>query len=307
MTRPMSPTPGAKALLDRLLAYRSEIERRQSSVGASGRVVPASESIPTEHGMVIRDLVAESQARTVLEIGLGNALSTMYLCEPLVRRGDWRQGDVVTIDPYQDDVDSVGLTNLARAGLQQLVAVHQEPSQLMLPRLVGDGHRFDLALIDGDHLFDGVFVDLFFVDQIVNAPGVIILDTPILPPSTGPSTSSFATAAGRCVTRRSPTAHSAFRQRPAAWRWRRFPWNESRDGGTTSSHSACLISTLVGTLTAADCQGIASRTRPSIPPRCRGRPEPNSWEGGSRLSRCRTTPRTSKSTTALAPTATWSL
>lgn len=172
----MPPVPHGTAPLDRLLAHRSEIERRHSSLGASGRIVPTSESIPPEHGLVIRDLVTESKARTILEVGLGNALSTMYLCEPLVRRGGWRPGDVVTIDPYQNDVDDVGLTNLVAAGLQPLVAVHPELSQLVLPRLVGDGRQFDLAFIDGDHLFDRVFVDLFFVDMLVKAPGVVVLD-----------------------------------------------------------------------------------------------------------------------------------
>lgn len=168
-------------MLDQLLAHRLMITQRGFSVGATGRRVPTSESIPDEHGAVLRDLVAATGARTILEIGLGNAISTMYLCEEIVRRGGWRPGDVVSMDPHQDDVDRVGLVNLKEAGLGHLVSVYPSRSQLVLPRLVDEGRCFDLAFVDGDHLFDGAFVDFYFVDQLVIPGGLVVVDDAYLP------------------------------------------------------------------------------------------------------------------------------
>ena len=51
----------------------------------------------------------------------------------------------------------------------------------MLPRFVRDGRRFDLAFVDGNHRFDAVFVDLFFLGRLVRKGGVVILDDYSLP------------------------------------------------------------------------------------------------------------------------------
>ena len=49
-------------------------------------------------------------------------------------------------------------------------------SGLVLPKLVSEGRQFDFAFIDGDHHFDGVFVDLFYVDQLLKPGGVVVFD-----------------------------------------------------------------------------------------------------------------------------------
>ena len=35
---------------------------------------------------------------------------------------------------------------------------------------------FDLALVDGDHRYDAVFVDLHFLNKLVNTDGLIVVD-----------------------------------------------------------------------------------------------------------------------------------
>ena len=42
-------------------------------------------------------------------------------------------------------------------------------------------HTFDLAFVDGDHRFDGVFVDLAYLDRVVRPSGLVIVDDLDLP------------------------------------------------------------------------------------------------------------------------------
>ena len=52
---------------------------------------------------------------------------------------------------------------------------------IVLPRLVADGRRFDLALVDGNHRFDGVFLDLVYLGRLVRGGGIVFLDDYQLP------------------------------------------------------------------------------------------------------------------------------
>jgi len=48
--------------------------------------------------------------------------------------------------------------------------------QLALPRLLTDGFVADAAFVDGSHIFHNVFVDLYFLREIVRPGGLIVLD-----------------------------------------------------------------------------------------------------------------------------------
>ncbi len=88
----------------------------------------------------------------------------------------------MAIDPLQDTYFSgCGLQFLAEAGVSGMVEHLAEESQTALPRLVEEGRRFDFAFVDGDHRFDGVFVDLFYLGRLVRPGGVIFLDDYQLP------------------------------------------------------------------------------------------------------------------------------
>lgn len=54
-------------------------------------------------------------------------------------------------------------------------------SELILPRLAGDGLRRDFVFIDGSHLFDSVVVDFFYADRLLPVGGVIALHDTWMP------------------------------------------------------------------------------------------------------------------------------
>ena len=43
------------------------------------------------------------------------------------------------------------------------------------------GRRFDLAFVDGNHRFDGVFVDLVYLGRLVRPGGIVFVDDYQLP------------------------------------------------------------------------------------------------------------------------------
>jgi predicted O-methyltransferase YrrM len=70
---------------------------------------------------------------------------------------------------------------LREAGVASLVEHHDEISQLALPAFLREGRRFDLAFVDGNHRFDAVFLDLFYLRRLLPRGGVILLGDYVLP------------------------------------------------------------------------------------------------------------------------------
>jgi Methyltransferase domain len=80
------------------------------------------------------------------------------------------------IDAFQEQFHDAGWNAIVAAGLTDVCSLVRERSQLALPRLVADGLIADAAFVDGSHLFHNVFVDLFFLGELVRPGGLVILD-----------------------------------------------------------------------------------------------------------------------------------
>ena len=65
---------------------------------------------------------------------------------------------------------------LEEAGVRQLVEHHTEFSEIALPQFLKEGRSFDLGFVDGNHRFDAVFLDLFYLGRLVRRGGILILD-----------------------------------------------------------------------------------------------------------------------------------
>ena len=131
-------------------------------------------------GAALSAWISRESARRTLETGLGYAVSTLFICEGLLANG----GGVshVAIDPRlpNSHVDT-GLRALEEAGVRELVEFHAEGSEVVLPRLLAEGRRFDLAFVDGNHRFEGVFLDLVYCGRLVRQAGVVFADDTQLP------------------------------------------------------------------------------------------------------------------------------
>lgn len=147
--------------------------------GAVESVFPVA--VPAEEGEALREWVKREGATETVEIGLGYGISALYICEGLLMNGNPAARHVV-LDPNQDSrFGNCGLQAIDEAGLAPLLEFYPEQSQIVLPRLLSQGRSFDLAFIDGNHRFDAVFVDLFYLGRLVRPGGVIFLDDYQLP------------------------------------------------------------------------------------------------------------------------------
>jgi predicted O-methyltransferase YrrM len=146
--------------------------------GTTRRLAPLAVS-PAE-GEALRGWVLRERATRTIEIGLGYGISALFVCEGLLANGDPAAGHVV-IDPYQVRLGNCGLQVLEEAGLAPLVEHRAEESQLALPRMLGEGRRFDLAFVDGNHRFDAVFLDLVYLGRLLRPGAVVFLDDHQLP------------------------------------------------------------------------------------------------------------------------------
>jgi predicted O-methyltransferase YrrM len=152
----------------------------------------AAVSIPPAEGEALRAWVEQEQAASTIEIGLAYGVSARFICEGLAANGN-PGARHVAIDPHQSTAFyDAGMQALSEAGFGGLLELHCEESQIALPRFLDERRLFDLAFVDGNHRFDGVFLDLVYLGRLVRGGGIVFADDYQLP--------SVAHAVAFCVT-----------------------------------------------------------------------------------------------------------
>jgi predicted O-methyltransferase YrrM len=139
----------------------------------------------------LRDRVTGERAIRTIEVGLGYGVSALHVCEGLLMNANAEALHVV-IDPHQATrFADLALQFLEDAGVRDMVEHHADESQVVLPRLLGDDRQFDLAFVDGNHRFDGVFLDFVYLGRLLRPGGILFADDYQLP--------SVAKAVSFCV------------------------------------------------------------------------------------------------------------
>jgi predicted O-methyltransferase YrrM len=133
-------------------------------------------SVTPGRGKFLGDLVRRLKPAATIEVGMGWGLSTLHMLEAMVENGGEHQPHII-MDPFQQQAyHNVALLVLREAGADQFIDYHSEPSEIFLPKMVEQGRQFDFAFIDGDHRFDGAFVDVVFVNKLLKPGGVMAVD-----------------------------------------------------------------------------------------------------------------------------------
>lgn len=125
---------------------------------------------------ILRDLMVVERPETVVEIGLAYGSSALAVAEALLRAGTGNPRHLI-IDAYQTSAFArVGWQALTAAGVDDFCQLFEEPSQYALPRFAASGIAADAAFVDGSHIFHNVFVDLYYLNQMIRPTGLVILD-----------------------------------------------------------------------------------------------------------------------------------
>jgi predicted O-methyltransferase YrrM len=165
-----------RQVIERLVRDGTAVARSDGSVHT---LFPVAAS--AAEGEALRDWVRREGAAQTIEIGLGYGISALFIGEGLCTNGHATARHVV-IDPNQATrFANCGLQFLEEAGLAGLVDYYAEESQIALPRFLSEGRRFDLAFVDGNHRFDGVFLDLVYLGRLLRPEGIVFVDDYQLP------------------------------------------------------------------------------------------------------------------------------
>lgn len=165
-----------RSVIDRLIADGSVVAEADGSTH-DVRAVAISAG---EAQALTRWVVRERATRTI-EVGLGYGVSALSVCLGLIELGQPGARHVV-LDPFQAGrFANCGLQVLEEAGVRSLVEYHEKMSQIALPAFLEAERQFDLAFVDGNHRFDSVFLDLFYLGRLLRRGGIIVLDDYDLP------------------------------------------------------------------------------------------------------------------------------
>jgi hypothetical protein len=136
--------------------------------------VPVHSGVDSVSGQVLKRAIEAAAPRVACEVGLAFGVSTLYILDAMAPSG----GRLIGMDPAQRDAtwQGGGLHNIERAGFADRYEFHEQPSQQVLPRLVAAGTRIQFAFVDGWHTFDHTLVDFFYLDQMLDEGGIIVLD-----------------------------------------------------------------------------------------------------------------------------------
>ena len=140
----------------------------------SGETVPIHSALSPTSTAKLTQLARDCKAKDSVEVGFAFGVSTLAILTALEEQGGGRH---VVCDPFQtEDFGGGGLNNIERAGHADTLEFYQESSCIVLPRLVTEGRKFDLAYIDGYHSFDYTFIDYFYADLLLREGGVMAID-----------------------------------------------------------------------------------------------------------------------------------
>ena len=140
----------------------------------------SASSVTFEAGTLLYDLVRTLKPDKTLETGMAQGISTLFICQAHRDNG---AGCHTAIDPFQEEkFKSIGLANIERAHLKDVLRFYQAPSEEVLPQLCAQRERFDFAFIDGDHRFDSALVDFFYIDKLLNPGAHVAFDDLWIPP-----------------------------------------------------------------------------------------------------------------------------
>lgn len=136
----------------------------------AGLVVPEHDSatpVKPSEALFIYDFLKQQAITSTLEIGFAYGRSAGHIVSAT-------QSVHHVIDPFQSNYDGLGMKNMESLGVDSLIRLHPDFSHNVLPEMNNDGRKFDFIFIDGDHKFDGIFVDFYYSDFLVNDGGYIL-------------------------------------------------------------------------------------------------------------------------------------
>jgi predicted O-methyltransferase YrrM len=136
---------------------------------------PLNFNMDKAEGELIMAAFRDTRPDVSIEIGCAYGISALFACIGLSANAKPCTHHI--LDPFQTaHYHGIGLRNLAKAGFDRFVQLHEVGSEIMLPQLLDANTRIQAAIIDGWHTFDHTMIDFFYINKMLDVGGIIILD-----------------------------------------------------------------------------------------------------------------------------------
>ena len=144
-------------------------ERRVLLPGGEAKELKAG--ISAAHAVALYNTVLQEQPEVVIETGMALGVSTLSMLCALSQTG----GKLISIDPYENwqSARDAALYSIDQAGFSGHHTHVEEMSYIALPRLFAEGTQIGFGYIDGDHSFEGAFLDFSYMNRMLKSEGVI--------------------------------------------------------------------------------------------------------------------------------------
>lgn len=162
-----------------LLSFDAELAqlyKDQAALGRSGKKVLATGLSSINNLLTIRNIILDKKPRKTLEVGLAYGGSAVTMLRTLADGHPDAEFEHSAIDPGQDGFDFAGLEIVGRMGFAKKFHFYGGSSDLILPNLANEGKRYNLIYIDGYHIFENVFIDMYYSIKLLEAGGILIFD-----------------------------------------------------------------------------------------------------------------------------------
>lgn len=128
----------------------------------------SSTPIKDNEARFIYDFIKSHGIKRTLETGFAYAKSASHIIASTHEKH-------IAIDPFQDNYHRLGIKNIADLGLEKYLDLREDYSHNVLPELIKEEEKFEFIFIDGDHKFDGEFLDFYYADLLLENDGFILL------------------------------------------------------------------------------------------------------------------------------------
>lgn len=124
-------------------------------------------SIKPKEAAFIYNFLLENKLNKTLEIGFAMGMSTCHIMAATKAKH-------IAVDPFQNNYGYFGIKNLTKLNLIHNLDFREDFSHAVLPKLLEAKQNFHFIFIDGDHKFDGMLLDFYHSDLLLEKGGYIL-------------------------------------------------------------------------------------------------------------------------------------